>query len=57
MTFTKEKYFFLMNFAIFSAMIEEEPDNAVNEFAMKVVKNNEKLAFYLVSTLPHMAER
>jgi len=22
-------------------MIEEEPDNAVNEFAMKVVKNNE----------------
>ena len=46
-----------MNFAIFSAMIEEEPDNAVNEFAMKVVKNNEKLAFYLVSTLPHMAER
>ena len=43
MTFTKEKYFFLMNFAIFSAMIEEEPDNAVNEFAMKIVKNNEKI--------------
>ena len=29
---------------------EQEPDNSVDEFAMKLVKSNEQLAIYLANT-------